>query len=113
MTKDVILVVGSVFLIGLIQIGWYYNESRMASVIENEIYLWTRGEIYCTHCKKNEKIKSVAVRDLVKASDGKTIRSVSVRTEKHFEDANPFEAVATIGDGHLREFYVDPYPGDM
>lgn len=91
----------------------YAYGCRKTRAIEDCVYAWTKGEIFCAECKGRERIKYVHVNDEFKDTSGKRLRLVYITTERHYGEERAFEALATVGSSRIEHLAVGKWPGRM
>lgn len=97
---------------------YYMYQRHKLKAIENDVYLWTHGSIYCGVCKRQEKITYVHVGEEFSFNEcGRkiTTRKITIATDEHRDKKSgrydSFEASATTEGFHIRDMKIGIHPG--
>lgn len=92
-------------------LAYIYHAIHTESELENAVYEWTEGKVYCGVCKRFEEIEYVRVG---KRFDGSN-RFVSIATKNHYNEKTkeyaPFNALALVDGCHIRKMKIGIHPG--
>lgn len=102
-----------ILLVPAIILLYHIHRHRTAKAVEDDVYVWTRGHVFCGVCKRQEKISYIHVGDAFGPSGN--LRYIAISTKEHYDDKSrsykPFEALATVESSHIRDMKIGAHPG--
>lgn len=102
-----VYVICVIFVVAIYQLIGGSCEYRAKSKIEDALYLWTHGEVYCAECKVKHKVMAINVGDPITHNS----RKANLLMKEHYEESRSMEAALELDGDSLRVVKIGRWPG--